>query len=134
MTLIQVTASGIEHGCIKQVANSVTGDGFTYMTPENKEKAIKKKKEEGKIIKARYLNKKGRGEWLTRPFCLGAGEPIQTWTFLHEHVYDVPKGLVDEVNSKMKLIPAGKCDENGDNPTSKDTYEEPDHRFVPVGF
>ena len=133
-TLIRVAPNGREHGLTRQVANSVQGDGFSHMPPENKEKAIKKKKEDGKIIKARYLNKNGRNEFLARPYNLGAGEPIQFWTFLHEEVYDVPQGLVNEVNNKKCLARQGKCDENGENPLAKDSYEEQEHRFVPASF
>lgn len=134
MTLIQVTATGREHGLLKQIANSVQGDGFSHMTPEAKEKAIKKKKEDAKMVKARYLNKNGRTECLTKPYCLGAGEPIQMWTFLHEQVYTLPHGLIEEVNSKKTIARQGRCDENGENPLDKDTYEEPEHRFVPASF
>lgn len=134
MTLIQVTATGEQHGLLKKLANSVQGDGFKHMTPEAKEEAIKKKKEAGKKVKARYLNSRGKHERLTRPYCLGAGEPIEMWHFIPEHVYEVPQGLVEDVNSKRIIIREGRCDENGDNPSRKDQYDTPLHQFVPASF
>jgi len=134
MSIIQVTATGREHGLIKKIPNSVQGDGFKHMTPEAKEQALKKKKDDGKLIKARYLNKKGLTEYLKKYYCLGGGEPIQEWVFLHEQVYDVPQGLVQEVNAKKTMVRQGKCDENGENPAHKDSFEEFEHRFVPADF
>ncbi len=134
MTITLVTAWGEEHGCIKKVANSVKGDGFDHMTPEAKAEAQKKKKEASKIVKARYLNSRGANERLTKPFCLGAGENIQTWHFVPGQIYDVPLGLIEEVNSKRPIIREGRCDENGDNPQKKDTYDQPLHQFVPISF
>jgi len=134
MSLIRVTATGEEHGCLKKLANSVQGDGFKYMTPENKANAEKKKKEEAKLVKARYLNSRGQQERLTRPWCLGAGEPIEMWHFIPGQVYDMPQGLVNDVNSKRPIIREGRCDENGENPSTKDAFDEPLHQFVPAFF
>jgi hypothetical protein len=132
--LTLVHSNGEQHGFIKQVANSVQGDGFTHMTPAAKEEAIRKKKEASRIVKAKYLNSRGSSERLTMPHCLGAGEPINFFHFIPNQCYDLPKGLVDDVNAKKLIARAGKCDENGENPLSKDTEETPLHQFVPVGF
>lgn len=129
-----VTATGEQHGMIKKYANSVQGDGFNHMSPEKKSEAQKKKKEDSKLVKARYLNSRGKHERLTMPYCLGAGEPIQMWHFIPGHVYEVPNGLVENVNSKRPIIREGKCDENGENPTDKDQFDEPLHQFVPAFF
>jgi hypothetical protein len=134
MTLIQVTARGEQHGLLKKLANSVQGDGFKHMTPENKAKAERQKKEDMKIVKARYLNSRGQHERLSRPWTAGAGEPIEMWHFIPGNTYDIPKGLVDDVNSKRTIARAGKCDANGENPLDRDTVEEPLHQFVPVAF
>jgi hypothetical protein len=134
MTLIQVTSSGEEHGLIKKLPNSVQGDGFKYMTPENKAQAEKKKKDDSKKIKARYLNNQGKNERLTLPYNLGAGEPIEIWHLIPGQCYTVCKGLIDQVNSKRSINRQGKCDENGENPLKKDEYDEPLHSFVPAEF
>lgn len=127
--LIQVTSTGIQHGMLKKYANSVS-EGFKNMAPETKSKAEKLKKHNSEIIKARYLNKDGAGERLAMVFCLGAGDPIQEWNFIHGHTYDVPRGLVEQVNNKKTIRRADRCDEKGDNPSTKDEFEEPQHQFV----
>jgi hypothetical protein len=128
--LTLVTATGEEHGLIKKYANSVQNDGFQHMSPEYKAEAQKKKKDEARIVKARYINSRGKHERLTMPFCLGGGEPIQMWHFIPGFTYDVPAGLVKTVNAKRPIIREGKCDENGENPSTKDEYDEPLHQFV----
>lgn len=132
--LIQVTASGEQHGLINVVANSVPDNGFKYMDPTTKAKAEKLRKEESRIVKAQYLNSRGKNERLTKPYCRWAGDHIQMWHFIPGKTYDVPVGLVNEVNAVKIIIRSGKCDENGDNPLAKDEVDEPLHRFVAVGF
>ncbi len=134
MTLTLVTATGEQHGLINTLANSVPFDDFKHMDATTKAKAEKLKKEESKIIKARYLNSRGRNERLTKPYCRWSGQPIQIWHFIPGKEYDVPQGLVNEVNAQKIIIREGKCDENGDNPTRKDEVDEPLHQFVPVNF
>lgn len=132
--LTLVTAWGEEHGLIKKYANSVQGDGLKHMTPEAKNEAQKKKKDDATKVKARYLNTRGQHERLEMPYCLGAGENIQMWKFIPGQVYEVPQGLVTYVNSKRPIIREGRCDENGDNPLRKDQLDEPLHQFVPASF
>lgn len=132
--LVQVTAQGEEHGLIKQLANSVQFDDFKHMKPETKAKAEKLKKEESKMVKARYINSRGKHERLTKPYCRWAGQNIQIWHFIPGKEYEVPLGLVNEVNAQKIIIREGRCDENGDNPLPKDQIDEPLHQFVAVGF
>lgn len=133
-TLIQVTASGEQHGLINTLANSVPFDDFKNMKPEMKAKAEKLKKEESRMVKAQYLNSRGKHERLTKPYCRWSGQPIQIWHFIPGKTYEVPVGLVNEVNAQKIIVREGKCDENGDNPSKKDEVDEPLHRFVGVGF
>lgn len=132
--LIQVTANGEQHGLVNTLANSVPFDGFKHMDGATKTKAEALKKDEARMIKAQYLNSRGKHERLTKPYCRWAGDPIQMWHFIPGKIYDVPKGLVDEVNAQKIIIREGKCDENGDNPSKKDEIDEPLHRFVPCEF
>lgn len=134
MTLLQVTATGEEHGLIKTLANSVPFNDFKHMDPETKAKAEKLKKEESKLVKARYINSRGKHERLTKPYCRWAGDPLQIWNFIPGKEYTVPLGLVNEVNAQKIIIREGKCDENGDNPAKKDEVDEPLHQFVAVNF
>lgn len=135
MSLEQVTETGEKHGLINTVANSVHDNGFKYFSPENKIKAEKQKKEDSKIVKARYINKIGKNERLTRPYCNWAGDPIQTWHFIPDHVYEVPMGLINDVNAVHKAPPkrSGLLDAKG-QPTLKDEKGDRIHEFVPVAF
>jgi hypothetical protein len=134
MTLLQVTSWGEQHGLINTLANSVPFDDFKHMKPETKVQAEKLKKEESKLVKARYLNSRGKHERLTKPYCRWSGQPVQIWHFIPGKEYQIPQGLIDEVNNQKVIIRKGRCDENGDNPSEKDEIDEPLHQFVPVSF
>lgn len=132
--MILLTETGEKHGLINTVANSCKDDGFKYMEPEWKSKAEKMKKEDNKKVKARYLNHRGNHERLTKPYCKWAGDPIQTWHFIPGFVYEVPMGLVEEVNRSPGLASRSeKLDVNG-KPALKDQSPEKLHEFVPVSF
>src|SRR5579864_4674783 len=94
------TASGEQHGLLYQLSNSVPFDDFKHMKPEHRKEVIAQKKEDDKIVKAEYLNSRGKHERLTKPYCRYAGDPIQMWHFIPGKQYDVPLGLVKEVNDK----------------------------------
>jgi len=137
-----VTASGEEHGLINVLTNSVPADDFKNFKPEHKKEMESRKKENSRFVKAEYLNSRGRHERLTKPFCLGSGEPIQIWHFIPGRTYDVPLGLVKEVNDKNKIMPkrSGLVSLDG-NPINKDESpldrdQEGDwlHKFTAVGF
>ncbi len=135
MSLLLVAANGEQHGLINSVANSVKAeDGFKNMKPELKAQCEKQKKEDSKIIKARYINKRGDNERLTKPYCKYAGDPIQTWHFIPGKEYDVPKGLVEEVNSSKGLPRRSEVLDAKGVPTVKDGAPELIHQFVPVSF
>lgn len=135
MNDLMVTESGEQHGLINTVANSVKDDGFKHMDPETKGKAEKLKKEEHKKVKARYLNHRGTHERLTKPYCRWAGDPIQTWHFIPGQVYEVPLGLINEVNDPKKCLPKRSeiLDAKG-NPTTREGVPERIHEFVPISF
>lgn len=93
----RVTANGIEHGVIKSFPNDDRTDGFQHMKPEVKEQCMKKQKNDSTMVKARYKNDEAGG-YLEMPFTLGAGHRIDYYRFIDEYVYDVPRGLVNQVN------------------------------------
>lgn len=128
-----VTEKGEEHGLINTVANSVKDNGFQHMTAETKIKAEKLRKEESRKVRARYLNHRGDHERLTKPYCRWAGDPIQTWHFIPDHIYEVPLGLINEVNEKSLPERADKLRKDGTTVT-KDGKGERIHEFVPVSF
>ena len=132
-----IAPNGEKHGLINSVGNSVKDDGFKHMTPETRKKAEALRKEEARIVKARYINHQGENERLTKPYMHWAGDPIQTWHFIPNEVYDVPMGLINEVNaSGLPRRSDRVLDVNGD-PTivqKKDGGKERIHEFVPVSF
>ena len=133
--LKQVTPDGLEHGLINEVGNSVPDDGFKRFSEKDRPKMEKLKKESERLVKAQYLNKEGPKGRLERPYCEWAGQKIQTWRFLHGHTYEVPKGLVEDVNSPHRRVKkrSGLVGPNG-LPLETDQYDDPIDRFVPVGF
>ncbi len=133
MQLTKVTAWGESHGLINAVANSVKDDGFKMFEPKWKEEMIKAKKRDAELVEVKYINKRGKHERLTRPYVKYAGDPVQTWHFIPEQTYTVPRGLAEEVNSQKAWKRSGLLDEKG-NPLLKDFEEETIHQFVAVGF
>ena len=99
MQLTQVTATGEQHGLINTLGNSVKEDGMKRFSEADRPKMEKLKKEECRMVKARYINHRGSHERLSKPYCRWAGEPIQMWRFIPGHEYEVPMGLVNEVNA-----------------------------------
>lgn len=140
--LLKATASGEIHGLINTLTNSVPFDDFKNFKPENKKEMEKLKKEDAKLVKAEYMNSRGRHERLTKPYCKYAGDPIQVWHFIPGHTYEVPLGLVKEVNDATKHIPKrsglvsidGNAINKDESPLAKDQEGEWLHKFVAVGF
>ncbi len=142
MTLLMATTSGEQHGLVNTLTNSVPFDDFKNFTPTNKSKLEKEKKEDSRLVKAEYLNSRGRHERLTKAYCRYSGDPIQIWHFIPGKTYEVPFGLVKEVNDKTKVLPkrSGLVSIDGNDlkkdasPLDKDEEGEWLHRFTPVGF
>jgi len=140
--LTLATASGEMHGLINTLTNSVPFDDFKNMKPEHKKECERQKKEDARLVKAEYMNSRGRHERLTKPYCKYAGDPIQVWHFIPGKVYEVPLGLVNEVNDKNKIMKkrAGLLEVDGkpvtQNEAPLDSDQEGDwlHKFTAVGF
>jgi len=136
------TSSGELHGLINTLTNSVPFDDFKNMKEDHKKELQRQKKEDAKIVKAEYLNSRGRHERLTKPYCKYAGDPITIWNFIPGKVYEVPLGLVNEVNDKNKHIPKrsglvsvdGQPIRKDEAPLDRDEEGEWLHKFSPVGF
>ena len=128
-------ATGLQHGLINTVGNSVADNGFKHFAEKERPSMEKKKKDDEKVVKAQYFNKDGGSERLERPYMMYAGQPITMWRFFHGEIYDVPKGLVDDVNSPTKVLKqrSGLLDAKG-VPTEVDSAGTAQHRFSPVGF
>ena len=134
MTLTLRTENGEEHGLINTLPNSVPYDGMKKFAEKDRPSMEKMKKDDARLIKARYVNSRGTNEKLERPYCRWAGQAITMWKFLHNHIYELPKGLVDEVNKSPGLAKRSEiCDVNG-VPTKKDGEAEKIHQFYPIEF
>jgi len=102
----------------------------------------KQKKEDSRMVKAEYMNSRGKHERLTKPYCKYAGDPLQIWHFIPGKVYEVPLGLVNEVNDKNKVMKRreglmevdGKEVTKSGAPLDRDEEGEWLHKFVAVGF
>lgn len=140
--LTLVTAGGEMHGLINTLSNCVPFDDFKSMKPEHKKQLEVEKKQDDRVVKAEYMNSRGRHERLTKPYCKYAGDPLQIWHFIPGKVYDVPLGLVKEVNDKNKILKkrAGLVSEDGVEvqksgaPIEEDQEGEWLHKFVSSGF
>lgn len=140
MTLLQVTSWGEEHGLIATFPNSVKFDDFKHVAPEIKEKLKKKKKDDERMVKCRYINhqEKELGRY-KQPYVKYAGEPIRMYNLIHNHEYTLPMGLIDSINEmetpvREGLQSVGGKDVNTDGtPLSKDRKEKI-HEVIPVGF
>ncbi len=140
--LTLVTAGGEMHGLINTLTNCVPFDDFKGFKPEHKKELEAQKKEDAKIVKAEYMNSRGRHERLTKPYCKYAGDPITIWHFIPGKTYEIPLGLVKEVNDSSKKIPRrsglvsidGEALRKDESPLDRDEEGEWLHRFTPVSF
>ena len=140
--IVMATSSGEQHGLVNTLTNSVPFDDFKHMKPEHKKELERQKKEDARIVRAEYMNSRGRHERLTKPYCKYSGEPIQIWHFIPGKVYEVPLGLVNEVNDKNKIMKKreglievdGKPVQRNESPLQQDEEGEWLHKFSPVNF
>lgn len=132
MTLVMVTAGGEEHGLVNTLANSSQDNDFKYMDEKTKTEAKRLKKEESRMVKARYINHRGMHERLDKPYCRWAGDPIRVYHLIPGQVYELPLGMVNEINSSG-LIRRSK--EDGDKtPVGKVEGVDKIHELVPISF
>lgn len=138
--VVACTAGGERHGLIDVLTNSVPFDDFKNMTPENKAKVEKEKKEDARLVKVEYLNSRGRHERLTKPYCRYAGDPIQQWHLIPGYKYEVPLGFVKEVNEIKMPIRSGLVSVDGNqikkdgSPLDHDQEGSWLHKLVPAEF
>ena len=140
--VVMCTASGEQHGLINTLSNMVPFDEFKNMKPEHKKEMERQKKEDSKLVKAEYMNARGKHERLTKPYCKYSGDPIQIWHFIPGKTYEVPMGLINEVNDSTKRLPRrsglvsidGEALRKDEAPLDKDEEGEWLHRFVASGF
>lgn len=142
MKLALCTAAGEQHGLINTLSNHVPFDDFKSMSPAHKTKVEKEKKEDSRLVKAEYLNSRGKHERLTKPYCKYAGDPIEIYHLIPGHTYELPLGFVNEVNDKNKIMKKrsgllevdGKGAQSSGAPLEDDIEGEWLHKLIPVGF
>lgn len=128
-----VTANGEEHGLVNTLPNAVKDNGFEHMDPKTKTEAEKLRKEEARMVKARYINHRGSHERLDKSYMRWAGDPIRVYHLIPGQTYDLPYGLVKEINDNPGLkkrgeqIVDGKFVQNDMSPLKI-------HELVPVSF
>jgi len=140
--VLMATASGEQHGLINTLTNSVPFDEFKNFKPEHKKEMERLRKEDSKIVKAEYMNSRGRHERLTKPYCKYAGDPILVFHLIPGKTYELPLGLIKEVNDASKYIPKrsglvsidGESIRKDESPLDKDEQGDWLHRLVPAGF
>jgi len=140
--VLMATASGEQHGLINTLTNSVPFDEFKNFKPEHKKEMERLRKEDSKIVKAEYMNSRGRHERLTKPYCKYAGDPILVFHLIPGKTYELPLGLIKEVNDASKYIPKrsglvsidGESIKKDESPLDKDEQGDWLHRLVPAGF
>lgn len=138
MQIAMVTGLGEQHGLINTLTNSVPFDDFKNFKPEHKKEMERQKKEDARLVKAEYLNSRGKHERLTMPYTLGSGEPINIWHFIPGKTYEIPMGLIRTVNDKNKRLPKrsglvsvdGEPVKKDESPLDKDEEGDWLHRFV----
>jgi len=129
--------NNIEHGLLTTLINNVPeSKRFQNMDPARKEIAEKKMKRDNRLVKGRYINYRDRDRgYLYKPYCKYAGDPMLVFKFLHDHVYEVPQGLVDEVNDPRKRLPRrSEVLDVNNQLTDREGVPERIHEFVPVNF
>jgi hypothetical protein len=138
--LIRVTATGEQHGLINTLTNSVNFDDFKHMDGKTKEICKKEKKEDERLVKVRYMNRRGRHERLTKHYCRWAGDPIQQWHLIPGQEYELPMGFVKEVNGIKYTRRAGLLSQDGvavtkdESPLEQDQDDERLHELVPAAY
>ncbi len=134
MTITTATTNGEEHGLINTLSNSVKFNDFAGMTPETKAKAEKLKKEESRMVKARYINHRGMHERLTKPYMRWAGDAIKIYHLIPGQTYELPVGFVKEVNENPGLPRRSEVVDANGVPTRFDGASERLHELVPISF
>src|ERR1700722_13096295 len=137
--VVQYTASGEAHGLVDVYTNSCENNDFKHMKAADKEKLLKDKKEDSRLVEMEYVNRKGSHERLDKHYVRYAGDRIEKWHCIPGKKYTVPMGLVKEVN-EMKLPPkrSGLVSLDGNelnkdgSPIEKDQENDWEHRFFPT--
>jgi hypothetical protein len=140
MTVLMATASGEQHGLVNTLTNSSEFNDFKHMDPKTKAKCEKDRKEDARLVKARYINHRGAHERLDKPYCRWAGDPIKMYHLIPGYTYELPLGMVNEVNEMRMMKRSGLVSQDDKNvtpdgsPLAQDQNDNKIHELVPVSF
>ena len=123
--------SGEEHGLMKVLANSVPFNEYKRFKEKDRPSMEKMHKDQSKMIKCQYINKKGKNERLEMTYCLWDGDPLLAYKFVPDQEYDVPRGLIEMVNKKKVQKRSDLLDKSG-KPLMQDSQESGDDMFIPL--
>ncbi len=129
----QRTESGEEHGLIGVVSNSVPNSEGKRFKEKDRVAMQKMRDEQSRMVKARFINTKGKTDPYPVPYMKWDGDPILTYKLLPNYDYEVPKGLVDDFNNRQCMERSGLLDVNG-KPLMVDRKTSPEWMFVAIGF
>lgn len=127
------TSSGEEHGLVKVTGNSVQDSDFKRFKEKDRSTMESLRKDESKLIKVRYINTKGANERLSLTYCRWDGDPLLSYNFIPNSEYEIPKGLIKQINEKKNHRRSGLLDSKG-SPLAADQMESSEHMFVAVNF
>ena len=138
--VLTATANGEQHGLINTLTNSVEFNDFKHMDGKTKAILEKEKKEDARVVKARYINHQGMHERLDKPYCRYAGDAIQMFHLIPGYSYDLPMGFIKEVNSMKRTQRSGLVSLDDKNvmpdgsPLAQDQSAGLIHELVPTTF
>lgn len=138
--VVQCTASGEQHGLVNVLPNSVPFDDFKNIDPKIKADCEKQKKEDAKLVKVKYRNMRGNHERLDKSYCRWAGDMIQQYHLIPGYSYEVPLGMVKEVNQTKMPQRSGLMNVDGKDitrdgsPLAQDTPGEQIHMLYSDTF
>ena len=133
MTLVMVTESGEEHGLVKQLPNSIRDNDFEHYKPEDKNHLTKQRKEDNKMVKARYINHRGMHERLDGMYMKYAGDMIKQYHLIPGYTYELPLGFVKQINESRGI--EQRADQVVDGKVrQKDGSPLKIHELVPISF
>lgn len=119
-----------KYGLIREVACTSNGEkNLKNMTVEGKKKYLDLMKADMALVKARFRNNWPQGSDLEVTYKKYPVEGIQTWRFKHGETYEVPLGLVNDINERCKIT-LHKTGKDGKAITMTEQQQE----FIPVTF
>lgn len=127
---VQVLPNGQEHGLLKVYSNSVPDNEFKRFKEKDRPAMQSLHKDEGRMVKVMYMNRKDPDKKWEKPYCRWDGDPVLQYKFLHNQTYLVPYGLIKETKEYKGKKRSGLLDPKTNKELMADTDEQCEHYFV----